>query len=246
MSSSFRTPHSKFRIAMRIDVITIFPKMFEAVLGESIIQRAQARGLVRIAIHNLRGFTHDRHRSVDDRPYGGGPGMVMRPEPIFEAVEAIKTATCQTILMSPQGERLSTALAQRLAGVDRLIVICGHYEGVDERVRTLVDCSVSIGDYVLTGGELPAMVLIDAVARFLPGVIGHAQATAEESFAEGLLEYPHYTRPPIFRGMAVPDVLLSGDHERIAQWRKLQAMAKTFVFRPDLVSCRDTSVQQRG
>ena len=219
---------------MQIDVITIFPKMFEAVLGASIIKRAQEKGILQITLHDLRDYTYDRHRSVDDRPYGGGPGMVMRPEPIFEAVEAIKTANCRTILMSPQGERLSTPLAQRLSAVERLIVICGHYEGVDERVKTLVDESVSIGDYVLTGGELPAMVLIDAVARFLPGVIGHAQATVEESFADGWLEYPQYTRPPVFRGMAVPDILLSGDHKQVAQWRKLQSVAKTMQLRPDL------------
>ncbi|MBI4003610.1 MAG: tRNA (guanosine(37)-N1)-methyltransferase TrmD [Candidatus Omnitrophica bacterium] len=219
---------------MRIDVITIFPEMFKAVLDASIIKRAQEKGVLQIALHDLRDYTHDKHRSVDDRPYGGGPGMVMRPEPIFEAVEAIKPATCRTVLMSPQGERLSTSMAQRLSAVDRLIVICGHYEGVDERVKTLVDESVSIGDYVLTGGELPAMVLIDAVARFLPGVIGHAQATDEESFAGGLLEYPQYTRPPVFRGMAVPDILLSGDHQQVAHWRKLQSVAKTLQLRPDL------------
>lgn len=219
---------------MQIDVITIFPEMFEAVLGASIIKRAQEEGLLRINLHDLRDYTHDKHRSVDDRPYGGGPGMVMRPEPIFEAVEAIKTPSCRTILMSPQGERLSTGMAQRLAGINQLIVLCGHYEGVDERVKTLVDETVSIGDYVLTGGELPAMVLIDAVARFLPGVIGHAQATIEESFADGWLEYPQYTRPPVFRGMGVPDLLLSGDHERIARWRKLQSVAKTMTLRPDL------------
>jgi len=219
---------------MKIDVITIFPKMFEAVLGASIIKRAQEKGVLQITLHDLREYTHNRHRSVDDRPYGGGPGMVMRPEPIFEAVEAIKTATCRTVLMSPQGERLSTPMAQRLSAVDRLIVICGHYEGVDERVKTLVDESVSIGDYVLTGGELPAMVLIDAVARFLPGVIGHAQAAAEDSFAAGWLEHPQYTRPPVFRGMAVPDVLLSGDHKQVAHWRKLQSVAKTLQLRPDL------------
>ena len=219
---------------MQIDVVTIFPRMFEAVLGESIIKRAQEKGVLQIALHDLRDYTHDKHRSVDDRPYGGGPGMVMRPEPIFEAVEAIKTENCRTILMSPQGERFSTPMAQRLSAVERLIVVCGHYEGVDERVKTVVDESVSIGDYVLTGGELPAMVLIDAVARFLPGVIGHAQAAAEDSFAAGWLEHPQYTRPPVFRGMAVPDILLSGDHKQVAHWRKLQSVAKTLQLRPDL------------
>ena len=219
---------------MKIDVITIFPKMFEPVLDASIIKRAQQQGPLQIAVHDLRDYTHDKHRSVDDRPYGGGPGMVMRPEPIFEAVEAIKTAASRIVLMSPQGERLSTPLAQRLAAREHVILVCGHYEGVDERVKTLVDESVSIGDYVLTGGELPAMVLIDAVARFLPGVIGHAQATVEESFADGWLEYPQYTRPPVFRGMAVPDILRSGDHKQVAHWRKLQSVAKTLHLRPDL------------
>ncbi len=227
---------------MIIDIITIFPDMFPAVLGASIIKRAQESGRLRLMVHNLRDYTHDRHRTVDDRPYGGGPGMVMKAEPIFEAVEAIKQSCaahspsrCQTILMSPQGERCSSALAQELAGAEHLMIICGHYEGVDERVkRALVDRAISIGDYVLTGGELPAMVLIDCLARFIPGVIGHAQATEEESFADGWLEYPQYTRPPMFRDMTVPDILLSGDHERIATWRKLQSVARTLSSRPDL------------
>ena len=214
--------------------------MFPGALGASLIKRAQESGRLRIAVHNLRDYTHDRHRSVDDRPYGGGPGMVMRVEPIFEAVDAIKRACagharCQTILMSPQGERCSPSLAQELAGVAHLIIICGHYEGVDERVKqALADRAISIGDYVLTGGELPAMVLMDCLARFIPGVIGHAQATEEESFADGWLEYPQYTRPPVFRNLAVPDVLLSGDHEQIAAWRKLQSVARTLSSRPDL------------
>ena len=230
---------------MQIDVITIFPEMFPAVLGASILKRGQEQGLLRIAVHNLRDYTHDKRRTVDDRPYGGGPGMVMKPEPLFEAVEAIagsrRTAArpvqrCHTILMSPQGEPLSSSLAKELATFRHLVVICGHYEGVDERVKLgLVDRSVSIGDYVLTGGELPAMVLIDCVARFIPGVIGHAQATTEESFASGWLEYPQYTRPPVFRKMTVPAVLRSGDHERIARWRKLQSVERTLTSRPDLV-----------
>ena len=253
-NGTFQTPHSTFPIqTMRIDIISIFPEMFAPVLGASLIKRAQERSLLKITIHDLRDHTHDRHRSVDDRPYGGGPGMVMRPEPIFEAVEAITQGTGmhaasasarrQTILMSPQGEPLSTALAQQLAGTEQLIVICGHYEGVDERVKAIVDRSVSIGDYVLTGGELPAMVLIDCVARFIPGVIGHDQATEEESFSGGVLEYPQYTRPPVFRGMAVPDVLLSGDHGQIARWRKLQAVAKTAALRPDLITRHSRTVQ---
>jgi len=227
---------------MLIDVITMFPTMFAAILGASILKRAQARGRLRIAVHDLREYSHDRRRTVDDRPYGGGPGMVLKVEPIFEAVEAITRSCathtgCQTILMSPQGESLSTGLAQRLAAAGHLIILCGHYEGVDERVRlSLVNRTVSIGDYVLTGGELPAMVLIDCVARFIPGVIGHPQATAEESFSRGWLEYPQYTRPPIFKSMAVPHVLRSGDHGRIAAWRRLQSVARTLASRPDLLN----------
>lgn len=242
---------------MRIDIITIFPEMFPPVLGASILKRAQTGGRLDIRVHNLRDHTHDRHRTVDDRPYGGGPGMVMKPEPIFEAVEAIIGASarhggasgqgCHTILMSPQGEPLSSRLAQTLARHRHLVIICGHYEGVDERVRlALADRSVSIGDYVLTGGELPAMVLIDAVARFVPGVIGHAQATKEESFAAGWLEYPQYTRPPIFRELAVPDVLLSGDHARVGAWRKRQSVQRTAAVRPDLARIANGHRKKRG
>ena len=225
---------------MIIDVITIFPEMFPGVLGASMLKRAQESGRLRVAVHDLRDYSQDKHRKVDDRPYGGGPGMVMRVEPIVEAVEALTRdcgdhGGCETILMSPAGERCSSALARTLADVEHLILICGHYEGVDERVKSLVDRSVSIGDYVLTGGELPAMVLIDCVARYVPGVLGHEQATEEESFASGWLEYPQYTRPPAFRGMMVPEILLSGDHERIARWRQEQAVARTLASRPDLL-----------
>ena len=246
-------------MTMRIDVITIFPGMFPTVLDVSILKRAQEEGRLRIAVHDLRDSTHDKRRTVDDRPYGGGPGMVMKPEPIFEAVEAIRQRTCpehtglpvercQTILMSPGGERLTCAVAEQLACAAHLLIVCGRYEGVDERVKALASRSISIGDYVLTGGELPAMVLIDAVARWLPGVIGHEEATREESFIAGLLEYPQYTRPPVFRGMSVPEALLSGDHERIAQWRKLQALTKTASSRPDLLHAQGTNSdqQQRG
>ena len=229
---------------MQIDVLTIFPEMFPGVLGASILKRAQEAGHLTVTVHDLRDYTHDKRRTVDDRPYGGGPGMVMKVEPIFEAVERLKRACaghrrsgCQTILMSPQGDRLSQASAKALAAFEHLLIICGRYEGVDERVKlSLVDRPISIGDYVLTGGELPAMVLIDAVARFIPAVIGHAQATAEESFAQGWLEYPQYTRPPVYRNMAVPEILRSGDHGEIARWRKLQSVARTLVSRPDLVN----------
>lgn len=227
---------------MQIDVITIFPAMFPAILGTSILKRAQESGRLRVTMHDLRNYTHDKHRSVDDRPYGGGPGMVMRVEPIFEAVEDIRRRSCashtrcSTLLMSPQGEPLSSPVAEQLAAIEHLILICGHYEGVDERVRdALADRSISIGDYVLTGGELPALVLIDCVARFIPGIIGHPQATDEESFKHGWLEYPQYTRPAVFRTMAVPEILVSGDHERVAEWRKLQSVAKTVASRPDLI-----------
>jgi len=232
---------------MHIDVVTIFPEMVVPVVGQSILKRAQARKLVEIAVHNLRDYTHDKRRTVDDRPYGGGPGMVMKPEPICEAVEAIETkhhgsinhrdkSHCQVVLMAPAGMRLSQALAKDLSRLSHLVILCGHYEGVDERIRqALVDRDISIGDYVLTGGELPAMVLIDCVARLIPGVLGHQQATLEESFSWGLLEYPQYTRPKVFRGMGVPEILRSGDHLRIATWRKLQALARTFTQRPDLL-----------
>lgn len=227
---------------MLIDVLTIFPEMFPPIVGVSIMKRAQEEGRLRIQVHDLRDYTHDKRRTVDDRPYGGGPGMVMKPEPICEAVEAIRgRSSCQTILMSPQGERLTSALAQSLAALPHLLIICGHYEGVDERIRTaLVDRTISIGDYVLTGGELPAMVLIDGLARYLPGVIKHERATEEESFANGLLEYPQYTHPRVFRAMAVPAVLFSGDHQRIATWRKLQAVARTLTTRPDLLNPKST------
>jgi len=226
---------------MKIDVITIFPGMFEAVLGDSLLKRAQEAGLLSVAQHDLRRWTHDTHRSVDDRPYGGGPGMVMKPEPIFEALDALRAgcaahaAACRAVLVSPRGERLSPMLARELAGLRHLLIICGRYEGVDERVLAAVDRSISIGDYVLTGGELPAMVLIDALARFIPGVIGHEEATTEESFADGRLEYPQYTRPPEFRGMKVPEVLLSGDHAQVARWRREQSAQATAALRPDLI-----------
>ena len=228
---------------MRIDVVTIFPNMFRAVLDESIIRRAQQEGVLRITIWDPRAYTDDKRRTVDDRPYGGGPGMVMKPEPLVEAIEAVRSEcghpvpspSCQVILMSPQGERLTNATAQSLALCEHVTMLCGHYEGVDERVKQLVvNRVISIGDYVLTGGELPAMVLIDSLARFIPGVIGHAQATVEESFMDGRLEYPQYTRPPVFRNLSVPKVLLSGDHPRIVRWRKLQSVARTLAARPDL------------
>ena len=231
---------------MQIDVVTIFPGMFAPVVGASILSRAQERGLVQMHVHNLRDYTTDKRRTVDDRPYGRGPGMVMKPEPFFEAVEAIEAgrhtqqtrtaSSCRVVLMAPQGARLRQALATELSGLTHLVILCGHYEGVDERVRqALVDQEISIGDYVLTGGELPAMVLIDTVVRLIPGALGHQEATQEESFVNGLLEYPHYTRPLAFRGMAVPEALRTGHHEQVKTWRKLQSVARTLTQRPDLI-----------
>jgi len=220
---------------MKMDIITIFPGMFAPVLGESMIKRAQEKARVSINVHNLREYTRDKHRKVDDRPFGGGSGMVMTAEPIFRAVEHIKSAKAQVILLSPQGKRLDQRMAKRLARQKHLILICGHYEGIDERVRHhLVDQEISVGDYVLTGGELPAMVLVDCVVRLIPGVLGDKDSLTCESFEAGLLEYPQYSRPADFRGMKVPPVLLSGDHKKIAAWRRLHALKATRKKRPDL------------
>jgi tRNA (guanine37-N1)-methyltransferase len=242
---------------MRIDIITIFPKMFKPILNESIIKRAQNKGKVKIYIYDLRDFTLDKHRKVDDRPFGGGSGMVLGPEPIFKAVEYIKSQSqsasfpkggkvraqaspkgtkSQVILLCPQGKMLNQKIAKRLAKFKQLILICGHYEGVDERVRQYLAAEeISIGDYVLTGGELPAMVLVDSVVRLLPGVLGDKNSLNFESFESNLLEYPHYTRPAKFRDMSVPRILLSGDHEQIEIWRKEQALKRTKLRRPDLL-----------
>jgi len=221
---------------LHIDVVTIFPDMFVSPFGESIIRRAMERQLVSLQLHNLRDFCHDRHRVVDDYPYGGGAGMVMRPEPAIRAIQSLRDGDRRgcVILTSPQGDIFSQEMAAELADENRLIFFCGHYEGVDERIRSHVDREISIGDYVLTGGELPAMVIIDAVVRLLPGVLGSAESLAEESFSP-LLEYPHYTRPAEFEGMAVPDVLRSGHHQQIREWRRRQALWRTFCRRPDLL-----------
>lgn len=221
---------------MEFDILTLFPRMFEGPLDESILKRAREKGLVQIRVHNLREFTHDKHHVVDDKPYGGGPGMLMKPEPIFEAVEKLQRAGSCVVLMTPQGMPFTQKRAQEFAEKPHLIVICGHYEGVDERVREmLVDEEVSIGDYVLTSGALAAAVVVDAVVRLLPGVLGGEQSAGDDSFAGGLLEGPQYTRPPEFRGMRVPDVLLSGDHAAIAKWRAGQARQRTKERRPDLL-----------
>ena len=221
---------------MKIDVLTLFPGMFPGPLDESIIKRACESGRLRLGIRDLRDYTHDRHRTVDDRPFGGGPGMLMKPEPLFEAVEALRGEKTRVILTSPAGRPFRQEIAQELAGEEHLLLVCGSYEGFDERVREcLADDELSIGDYVLTNGALPAMVIIDAVTRLLPGVLGDDESSVDESFSDGLLEYPQYTRPAEFRGMSVPEVLLSGDHAAIERWRREQARMRTGQRRPDLL-----------
>jgi tRNA (guanine37-N1)-methyltransferase len=222
---------------LQIDVVTIFPGMLTGFLGESMIKRAVAMGAVRITAVDLRAFTHDVHRTTDDRPYGGGPGMVMKPEPIFDAVEAVRRPETRVLMMTPEGRVLNQAMVQALARETHLVLICGHYEGVDERVRTgLAPDEISIGDYVLTNGVLPAAVVVDAVVRLLPGVLGAGpEAHQAESFSSGMLDYPQYTRPPTYRGMEVPAVLLSGDHQAVARWRAEQARERTRQRRPDLL-----------
>jgi tRNA (guanine37-N1)-methyltransferase len=219
--------------------------MFEPILNESIVKRAQSKGKVRIYIHNLRDYTLDKHRKVDDRTFGGGSGMVMSPEPIFRAVEALKRntqyaqRTTKIILLTPQGKKLTQSFARKLSKNKHIILICGHYEGIDERVRQhLVNEEISIGDYVLTGGELPAMVLVDCLVRLVPGVLGDKNSLNFESFEGNLLEYPHYTRPAIFRNMRVPQILLSGDHKKIEIWRKKEALKRTKQKRPDLLKSK--------
>ena len=220
---------------MKVDVITLFPAMFAGPLDESIISRARESGRLGLAIHDLREWTHDRHRTVDDEPYGGGPGMVIKPEPIFEAIEALATdATC-VIMLTPQGDRFSQPKAREFAGQEHLLLLCGSYEGFDERIRSRVHHEISIGDYVLTNGALPAMVVIDAVTRLLPGVLGDDASSVEESFSGEMLEYPQYTRPSDFRGMKVPEVLLSGNHAEIEKWRRTEADQRTRARRPDLL-----------
>ncbi|RQD74588.1 MAG: tRNA (guanosine(37)-N1)-methyltransferase TrmD [Candidatus Syntrophonatronum acetioxidans] len=224
---------------MRIDIITLFPEMFKGPFDFSIIKRAREEAKVNINLVNLREFSRDKHRQVDDYPYGGGKGMVIKPEPVFQAVESLveKREKTKILLLCPQGHLFNQEKAKELAGEEHLVMICGHYEGVDERVReNLVDEDISIGDYVLTGGEIPAMVVTDALVRLLPGVLSSYESVQEESFYEGLLEYPHYTRPEEFRGLKVPGVLLSGDHGKIRWWRRKQALARTLKKRPELLN----------
>jgi tRNA (guanine37-N1)-methyltransferase len=222
-----------------VDVITIFPGMFDAPMSASIVGLARERGLLELRCHDLRDYTHDRHRSTDDAPYGGGPGMVMKPEPLAEALDAIAGLEDEpgfVVFLTPSGTPFTQELSAELAKKERLVLVCGRYEGFDERSVMRADLELSIGDYVLTGGELPAMVVIDAVSRHLPGVLGDEESAADESFSDGVLEYPQYTRPQEFRGEAVPSVLLSGDHGKIAQWRREQSLRKTARVRPDLLA----------
>jgi tRNA (guanine37-N1)-methyltransferase len=223
---------------MQFDIFTLFPEVITPYLNSSILQRAQENALIHVDLHNIRDYTHDKHHVTDDAPYGGGGGMLMKPEPIFEAVESVLGAppACPVILMSPQGRPFSTAIARELAALPRIALLCGRYEGIDERVREhLVTDQISMGDFVLTGGELPAMAVVDAVTRFLPGALGDPNGANDDSFGDGLLEYPHYTRPEEFRGWRVPEVLLSGNHALIAKWRKEQSLARTKKQRPDLL-----------
>src|SRR5574338_723957 len=230
--------------ALRVDVVTLFPELFDVPLRTSVIGRALERGLVSVALHDLREHGLGRHRAVDDYPYGGGAGMVLRPEPLFAAVEPLRHAGGHVVLLEPAGERLTDALARELARQPHIVLVCGRYEGIDERARVLADREVSIGDYVLTGGELPALVLIDAVARLVPGVIEEASHQGD-SFAAGLLEHPQYTRPERFREMEVPGVLLSGNHGEVERWRRREALRRTLERRPDLLASAPLGTDDR-
>lgn len=234
---------------MKFDIVTIFPKMVEAPLAEGIVGRAIARGTLDVRVHDLRAFSTDRHRVVDDVPFGGGPGMVLKPEPLFRAVEHIRAARGQggaVVLTSPDGTRLTQAVAERLRNLAQVTILCGRYEGVDERVRRhLATDEISIGDYVLSGGELPALVIVDAVARLVPGVVGDEQSVARDSFAGGILDFPQYTRPAEFEGHGVPPVLLSGHHAEIERWRRREALARTLDRRPDLLAAARLGPEDR-
>jgi tRNA (guanine37-N1)-methyltransferase len=261
-----------FSPAMKIDILTIFPEFFRGPLDHGIIRRARESGLASIAVHDLRAFAHDRHRTVDDRPFGGGEGMVLKPEPVFECVESLQVAPREertaartsVVLLSPQGKRFDQGMAEALATLQHIVLICGRYEGVDERVGAfLADCEISIGDYVLSGGELGAVVIVDAVTRLIPGAVGNRASTRQESFSgareslagdgptstcisSGLLDYPHYTRPAEYRGMNVPEVLISGNHEEIRRWRRRTALKKTFCNRPDLLQQASLSEEDKA
>ena len=222
---------------IRFDIITLFPRMFDSPLQESLLKKAQERGLIEIVVHDLRDWTQDRHRTADDTAYGGGAGMVMKVGPIVKAIESIRKvpATSRAVLLTPQGKPFSQDVAGEFSSYTQLVFVCGRYEGVDERVLSFVDDEVSIGDFILSGGEIAAMVVIDAVSRLVPGVVGDEASVREDTFSNGLLKYPQYTRPPSFRGLDVPDVLMSGDHEKIRRWRRQETLKKTLQRRPDLL-----------
>jgi len=237
---------------MRIDILTLFPQMFEVPFSFGIFKRAVDNGLVSLNLHNIRDYTHDKHHTADDYPYGGGSGMVLKPEPIFEAVASIKAGLKKAsgklpiIMLTPQGRLFSQQVAQELSQHRHMVLICGHYEGVDERVReNLATDEISIGDYVLTGGEVPAMVVLDAVVRLLPGVLGSEASPLDDSHTSGLLEYPQYTRPPVYRGWSVPEVLLSGNHGQIAKWRREQVIRRTLERRPELLNKANLGLEDK-
>ncbi len=232
--------------SLRVDVLTSFPRFFQGPLHESLLGRAVDTGVIEVVVHDLRAHTDDPHRTLDDYAYGGGPGMVMKPEPVFRAVESLGASPKRVIVLSPAGRRLDQRLVRELARETWLVLVCGRYEGIDERVvQGLPAEEISVGDYILAGGETAALVVLDAVARLVPGVVGNEESLVEESFEEGLLDYPHYTRPREFRGLRVPDVLLSGDHARIAEWRLRAAIEKTTRIRPDLVEASDEPPSER-
>jgi tRNA (guanine37-N1)-methyltransferase len=235
---------------MKFDIVTIFPRMVEAGLAEGVISRGIERGLLDVTVHDLREFTNDRHRSVDDVPYGGGPGMVMKPEPLARAVEHIRARRGDpdtVVLLSPQGRRFTQAEAARMSALRHVVLLCGRYEGMDERIRTLVATEeLSIGDYVLSGGELPALVVVDAISRLVPGVVGDTRSVEEDSFSRGLLDYPHYTRPSEFSGATVPEVLMSGHHEQVRRWRKKTAIQRTLERRPELLDTAAMDDEERA
>jgi len=220
---------------LKVDIVTAFPDMFSSLLSESILKKAQENGFLEATVHDLRDYTTDKHRQIDDTPYGSGPGMLIKVEPLYRAIEELKSSGSHIILLTPQGKILKQEFTQELSKKEHLIMICGHYEGVDERIRSFVDEEISLGDYILTGGELPAMVLLDAVTRKLDGVLGSSESLAEESFEKGLLEYPQYTKPAEFEGLKVPEVLLSGHHQKIEDWRKEESLRRTKERRPDLL-----------
>ena len=227
---------------MKIDVLTLFPEMFPGVLGASMLGRAQEKGILEFYLHNIRDYSESKHKNTDDYPFGGGAGMVMMPQPIFSCLDAVDPDhAALRVVLTPRGKTLTTAMARELAAEEHILLLCGHYEGIDERAMEQMDCEISIGDYVLTGGELPAMVLIDCFSRFIPGVLGSSESAEEESFSAGLLEYPQYTRPAEYRGMTVPEVLLNGNHAHIARWRRQESFRLTWQRRPELMANLDES-----